>query len=152
MIMDKNLVFCESTSIAAAAGASTVLTDVVYIPRGRDHKGTLTNSRYNVSGKLFWNCVVEDEDLLAAVDGSVLTFALYNDTDSTPTTGGDIILSAEITENTPTEHPDGTLLFSIPLPVTQLKEYFGVKVSVATQDLSTGKVTSWIGGPPQLGT
>ena len=150
-IMDAELVFAESTSIAASAAGSTVLTDVVTIPQVNDHTDTAQNDRPNVSGRLHWNCVVEDEDLLAAVDGSVLTFELYNDTDTTPTTGGDAILTHTVTANTPTDQPDGTQLFSIPLPVGQLKPYYGVKVSVATQDLSTGKVTSWIGGPIQQG-
>jgi hypothetical protein len=149
--MDAELVFGESESIAASAAGSTVLDGIVTMPQVKDHKDTLQNDRPNVSGRLHWNCVVEDEDLLAAVDGSVLTFELYNDTDTTPATGGDAILTHVVTENTPSEHPDGTQLFSIPLPVGQLKPYYATKVSVATQDLSTGKVTCWIGGPIQQG-
>lgn len=153
MIMDANLLFCESFSIAGADGAHFHSTDMVYLPKGKDHKGTAIDSRYNASGKLFFNCVVEDEDMKAAVDGSVVTFYLYNGATGTAPlvdNGGSAIITKAITENTPSEHPDGTLLFSIPLPVDQLEEYFDVYVTVATQALSTGKVTCWIGGPVQM--
>lgn len=151
MRRDSQLVFATAVSIAASAAGSTVLTDVVYIPQVNDHKGTAMNDRPNVSGSLFWNCIVDGENMLAAVDGSVVTFELYADSDSTPTTGGTVILTKAITENTPTDHPDGTQLFCIPLPIGQFGPYLGVKVSVATQDLSTGKVSCWIGPPLQQG-
>lgn len=150
-IMDDQLLLCEAQSIAAAAGSSTVSTNVIYLPQVRDHKAALMNDRPNVSDRLHLNIVVEDEDLLAAVNGSVVTFELYNDTDAVPTTGGDVIVTKAITENTPTEHPDGTQICSIPLPADQLKPYFGLKTSIATQALSTGKITAWIGGPIQQG-
>jgi len=149
--MDSQLLLCEAQSIAAAAAGSTVSTNVVYIPQVVDHKGVAMNDRYNVSGRLHLNIVVEDEDMLAAIDGSVVTFELYNDTDAVPTTGGDVIVTKAITENTPTEHPDGTQICSIPLPSGALKPYFGLKTSIATQALSTGKITAWIGGPIQQG-
>lgn len=150
-IMDSQLLLCEAQSIAAAAAGSTVSTNVVYIPQVVDHKGVAVNDRYNVSDRLHLNIVVEDENMLAAVNGSVVTFGLYNDTDDVPTTGGDVIVTKAITENTPTEHPDGTQICSIPLPSGQLKPYFGLKTSIATQTLSTGKITAWIGGPIQQG-
>lgn len=150
-IMDSQLLLCEAQSIAAAAAGSTVSTNVVYIPQVVDHKGVAVNDRYNVSDRLHLNIVVEDENMLAAVNGSVVTFELYNDTDDVPTTGGDVIVTKAITENTPTEHPDGTQICSIPLPSGQLKPYFGLKTSIATQTLSTGKITAWIGGPIQQG-
>lgn len=151
-IMDKETTFCESMSIAASAGGSTDSTDNVYLPQVKDHKNADMNQRPNVSGRLCLNIVVEDEDMLAAVDGSVVTFALYADTDATTiTTDGDKIIERSITENTPSEHPDGTQLFCIPLPIEQIKPYLQLKVSVATQDLSTGKITAWIGPPTQQG-
>lgn len=146
-IMDSQLLLCEELSVAAAAGASTVSTNVIYLPAPVDHKGTSIDDRPNQSGRLYFNVVVEGTALLAAVDGSVVTFALYNDTDSTPTTGGTVICSKAVTCNTPTEHPDGTLICSIPLPATTLEAYYGMLVSVATQELSAGTVTAWIGGP-----
>lgn len=148
-IMDKELLFCESMSIAAAAAASTIATNVVYLPQVKDHKGSDVNNTINNTQRMCLNCVVEDEDMLAAVDGSVVTFELYNDTDAVPTTGGDVIITKAITENTPSEHPDGTQLFSIPLPLGKLKPYFGLKIGVATQELSTGKITAWIGPATQ---
>lgn len=150
-IMDSQLLLCESMSIAAAAAAHTHSTNVIYLPRPTDHTGTAMNDRPNTSGRLFWNCVVEDEDMLAAVDGSVVTFELFNHTAADAVDSGSAILSKAITENTPSEHKDGTQLFSIPLPAGQLSAYFEMKVSIATQTLSTGKVTSWIGGPIQQG-
>ncbi len=153
-MQDKQLVFFESTSIAANAAAHVHPGDIVYIPAVKDHKGSAMDDRPNTSGRLYWNMVVEDEDMLAAADGSAVTISLYNgDTGTAPLidNGGVVIDSVTITENTPSEHPDGTLLFSRPLPQGQLHPYFDVYVSVATQNLSTGKVTSWIGPPVQQG-
>jgi len=154
-MMDKDMVFLESVSIAGAAATHKHSTDIVRIPAVKDHKGSAMDDRPNVSGKLYWNCVVEDEDLLASVDGSVITFYLYNgDTGTNPLVdnGGAAIDSVAITENTPTEHPKGTLLFSRALPQGQLHEYYDVYATVATQELATGKVTSWIGTAVQQGT
>lgn len=153
-IMDEQLVFCESMSIAANADAHVHGTNLVYIPQVKNFKGTAIDDSPNNSGRLFWNVVVEDEDLLAAVDGSVVTFYLYNgDTGTNPLVdnGGVAIASIAITENTPSEHKDGTLICSIPLPAGQLHPYFDVYVTVGTQNLSAGKITSWIGGPVQQG-
>lgn len=150
-IMDAQLLLCESMSIAASAAGSTVSTNVIDLGAIVDHTGTSLLDRPFLNGRNYLNVVVEDEDLLAAIDGSVLTFALYNDSDAVPTTGGDVIASFTVTENTPTEHPDGTQLACIGLPVTQLKRYLGLLVSVATQALSTGKITAWIGPPIQQG-
>jgi len=152
-IMDAELLLCQELSIAAAAANHTHSTNIIYIPQVKDHKGSAMDDRPNVSGKLNLNIVVEGEDLLAAVDGSVITFALYNDAGATPVdSGGDVIITHAITENTPTEHPDGTQICSIPLPSGQLHPYFELLASIATQTLSTGKITAWIGGPIQQGT
>ena len=153
-IMDEQLVFCESMSIKANANAHVHGTNLVYIPKVKNFKGTAIDDSPNNSGRLFWNVVVEDENMLAAVDGSVVTFSLYNgDTGTNPLVdnGGVAIASIAITENTPSEHKDGTLICSIPLPAGQLHPYFDVYVTVATQNLSAGKITSWIGGPVQQG-
>lgn len=146
-IRDDLLSFTYQQSVAANANATTVLTDVVQNPQYTDHKGNAGYEPPNVGMKMCWNCIVDGEDLLAAVDGSVLTFSLYEDDEETPTTGGTAILTKAITENTPTEHPQGTVLFSIPLPVDAIKKYLGVACAITTQNLSTGKVTSWIGPP-----
>ena len=154
MIMDSQIVLAESESIAANAGNHKHFTNIVRIPAVVDHKGVAMDDRYNVSGRLYWNCVVEDQDMEAAVDGSIVTFYLYNGATGTNPlidNAGVPIDSVAITENTPSEHPDGTLLFSRALPATQLKEYFDLYVTVGTQNLSTGKVTCWIGGPVQQG-
>ncbi len=154
MIMDDQLLICESTSIAAAAAAHVHLTNIIYLPQVYDYKKTAMDDYPNISGRLYWNCVVEDEDMLAAVDGSVVTFYLYNgDTGTNPLVdnGGVAIDSVAITENTPSEHKDGTLLFSRQVPIGQLHPYFDLYVTVATQDLSTGKITCWLGGPVQGG-
>ena len=155
MIMDDQLKFCESFSIAANAGNHVHGTNIVRISNVKDHKGVTVKDRPNVSGRLYWNVVVEDEDMLAAVDGSIVTFYLYNGATGTNPlidNAGVVIDSVVITENTPSEHKDGTLLFSRAIPQGQLEEYFDIYVTVGTQHLSTGKVTAWIGGPVQQGT
>lgn len=153
-IMDSELLFCESMSIAANAAAHVHGTNIVYIPQVKNFKASAIDDSPNNSGRLFWNVVVEDTALLAAVDGSVVTFSLYNgDTGTNPLidNSGTAILSKSITCNTPTDHPDGTLILSIPLPAGQLHPYFDIYIAVATQNLSAGAITSWIGGPVQQG-
>lgn len=150
-MQDQQWIFATALSIAETAGNSTIGTDVVYLPQGVDHTDTAELDRTNVSGKNFLNIIVDTEDMLAAIDGSIVTFELYNDTDSVPTTGGDVIITKAITANTPTDQPIGTQILSIPLPSGPLKPYFNIKVSVATQDLSTGKVSAWIGPQTQQG-
>ena len=150
-IMDKEMVLCESMSIAKNADESTDSTYEIYIPQVKNHKGTAIDDSPNNSGRLYWNCVVEDEDLLAAAPSATITFSLYNHSATGAVAGGSVILSKAITETTTSGHPDGTLLFSIPLPAGQLDQYFEMNVAIATQNLSKGKVTSWIGGPVQQG-
>lgn len=150
-ILDSQLILCDTQDINSAAG-TVVGEHVVYIPRGVDHKGVAENDRPNVSDRLHLNVVVEDTDLLAAVDGCVLTIALMNDTDSVPTTGGDVIITKDITINTPAvNYVAGTQIMSVALPQGQLKEYYGILFTIATQTLSTGAITAWIGTPIQQG-
>lgn len=149
-IRDSQLILCTEQDINSAPG-TVVGEDVVYIPQGVDHKGVAENDRLNVSNKLMLNVLVDGADLLAAVDGAVLTVALMNDSDGVPTTGGDVILTQDFTIDTPSNYEDGTQLLSVALPQGQLKEYYGILFTVATQTLSTGKISAWIGGPIQQG-
>lgn len=150
-IVDAQLILCDEQDINSAAGV-VVGENVVYIPRGVDHKGVAENDRPNVSDRLHLNVIVEGVDLLAAVDGCVLTIALMNDTDVIPTTGGDVILTKDITINTPAvNYVAGTQIMSVPLPHGPLKEYYGILFTIATQTLSTGGITAWIGPAIQQG-
>jgi len=151
MRRDAQLIFTTGQAISGAANNVIVLTDQILINQAKDHTGALGNDRPNVSGDLYWNCIVDGADLLAAVDGCVITFNLYADSDSTPTTGGTVIDSFVVTENTPSEHKDGSCLFSRSLPQGTFGPYLGVTATLTVQALSTGKVTSWVGPPLQQG-
>lgn len=151
-IMDSELIFEEGWDISGSANDTDTSDNVIYLPAVTDHKGDSMNQGPNVSGRLCWNGVVEDTDLLAAVDGSVITFSLYAHTSATNvTSSGTLIDSVSITANTPTDHPDGTQLFCRPLPMGQIAPYLQVKRAIATQDLSTGGVTIFISPPIQQG-
>jgi hypothetical protein len=144
--MDSTLLLCEAQSIATTAGAAaTVSTNVIDLGAHIDHKGNSIDSRTNTTGALALNIVVEDEAILAVTNGAVVTFRLFDDTDTLPTTGGRQILEFAITATTTPAHPDGTQICSLPLPAIALSRYLGMATSVTTQDLSTGKVTAWIG-------
>lgn len=152
-MMDNDLVLCEELAVGTSVG-SVASTYAVYIPAMKDHKGDAMDDRPNVSGRLCLNIVTEGADLVAAVDGSVLTFDLYMDTDTTPTTGGTKVITYAITVNTAatdTNYSDGTLICSIPLPIMQMDQYLGLYMTIATQEIATGKVTAWIGTPHQQG-
>lgn len=147
--MDSQLLFSEAQSIVGNDGTATTSTNEVYVPQVLDHKGSSMNDRPNVSGKLFWNCVVEDQDLQAEVDGCVLTVSLYNHTATGAVASGSPIDEVSFTiNNSAVAYPDGSKLFSRAIPVGQLSPYFEVKYAKATQNLSSGKVTCWIG--PQI--
>lgn len=151
-IKDNDLILMDETDIATTA-TSKAVGAVVRIPKGKDFKGNAADDRPNVSGRLYWNCVVEGTDLLAGTTGSVVTLTLYNHKTNTPTDGGTAILATVpvSVNDTTTNKPAGTVLGSIPLPSGALKEYFQVYLTVDTQTLAAGKVSSWIGGPIQQG-
>lgn len=149
--LDSQLILSDTQDVSSSAG-NVVGESVVYIPRGVDHKGVAVNDRPNVSDRLHLNVLVEDTDLLAAVDGCTLTIALMNDDDDVPTTGGDVIITKTITINEPAvNYVAGTQIMSVALPQGQLKEYYGILFTIATQTLSTGAITAWIGPPIQQG-
>jgi Bbp16 len=150
-IMDAQLLFCESQSHAAAAASATVSTNVVDLGAHFDHTGAALTDPAFLNGSMCLNVVVEDEDLAAGADSAAVTMELYADSDDTPTTGGDVILSKVLSVTQATNYPDGTQLWCARLPVSALKRYLGFKTSVATQALSTGKITAWIGPPIQQG-
>ena len=148
---DAQLLFSDAQDLTTAVG-TVVSEDVVYIPQVTDHTGTARNDRPNVQGGLHLNIIVDTIDMLAAVAGCILTINLLNDTDTTPTTGGDTILSKEITIDTPAVNfVAGTQIMSVPLPVGILKPYFGINYVVSVQDLSTGSVSAWLGPAIQNG-
>lgn len=152
-IMDAQLLFSESQSIAGNSGTSTESTNIVYIPMVYNPAYTLVDDAPNVSGRLYLNIVCEDQDLLAAADSCALTIALYADTDDTTvTTDGDVLLTKTFTiTQSAVAYADGDQLWCQPLPVTAFNQYLAVKYTKATQNLSTGKVTAWIGPPCQQG-
>lgn len=153
-IMDDQLIICESTSIAATAGDHVHLTDIVYLPQVYDYKKAAMDDYPNISGRLYWNIVVEDEDMLGAADSATVTFYLYNgDTGTNPLidNGGVVIDSYAMSQGLTTATKDGSLILSRAIPVGQLHPYFDLYVTVATQNLSTGKITCWLGGPVQGG-
>lgn len=151
-MMDDQLIFCESKSIAASSGAHVHGTNIVYVPQVYNFKTSAVDDSPNNSGRLYWNVVVEDQDLAAAADSAVVTFYLYNgDTGTNPLidNSGEAILSKAISVTQVTNYPDGSQVLCMPLPLGQLHTYFDIYVTVATQNLSTGKITSWIGPPIQ---
>ena len=152
MRRDAQLIFATAQSVAAAAAGSTVLTDTVLIPQVKNSlTGLLTDDRPNVSGDLCWNAIVDGASFAAAVNGAVVTFELWADSDATPTTGGTVIDTFAFTENTASTHLDNSYLFSRRLPLGTYGPYLGVKVGIAAQALSTGTVSCWIGPPLQQG-
>jgi len=151
-IMDAELLLCEELDINGVSGADTNSTNEIYIPQIKNHKGAASDDSPNNSGELFWNCVVEGADLLAGTDGSTIKCDLYNHSATGAVAAGEIILTKTITANTPTEHPDGTQLFSLALPAGPLHPYFEAEFTIGVQTLTTGKVTSWIGNSIQQGT
>lgn len=145
-MIDSQLVLMDAQTVTCNAASTVVGETVVYIPAVATHTGAAMDDKTFLNRNLCFHVTV-DTATVAAVDGAAVTVALYNDTDSTPTTGGTVIATTTFTENTPTEHPAGTVILSTPLPTTGLKPYFGVLVSVATQNIASGKLNAWIGPP-----
>lgn len=158
-VMDANWLFGESFDCSLTAGQSTVFTNVIDMGSHLDHKGNaISPAGGNLfqSGKSFLNIVVEDIAFVADADGSVVSFILYEHTSATTPSSGNEIWRHTITVNmdssetaTGRSYVDGTLIVSAPLPARNLERYLGLYVSVATQTLSTGSATAWIGPPAQ---
>jgi hypothetical protein len=154
-IMDAELLFGESIDLGSTSATSSVSgTNVVYIPQVKDHKGSSQNDYPNVSGRLCLNMVVEDEALQGSAGSSVITIRLYNHTAAAGIASGDQIIEhiAITASASGTTYADGTQIMCVPLPIRQLKPYFGVNFAVATTKLAAGKVTAWLGPPIQQGT
>ena len=149
-IMDKELLLCESFGIAATSGNSVLSTNVIYLPQVNNFKGTAVADMPNVSGNLHLNIVCEDESLVAASTTNV-ALALYNDDNATPATAGSAVVTCTISQGATGGYTDGKQICSIALPAGQLKQYYQLKVTPATANLTAGKITAWIGGPIQQG-
>ncbi len=149
-MMDNELIFGEAQDVTG--GATVDSSDNVYIPQVEDGKNNNENDRPNVSTNLCLNVVVEDEDLLAGSSNRTCSIKLYADSDDTNiTTDGDMVLQFDFTVNSGTSnYPDGTRICSLPLPVNQLKPYLQAQFAESNNDISTGKLTWWIGPPHQI--
>jgi hypothetical protein len=148
-IMDAQLLFSESQDVSANAGASVDSTNEVYIPQVNDHTETARSDRPNTSGRLYLNGVVEDTAW--AGDGAVVTITLYHHTATGAVAGGAILITVPTITLTATGLPDGTQLFSIPLPQGTINPYLEVNVAVATANMTAAGFTCWIGNQIQQG-
>lgn len=153
-IMDAQLLFGESIDIGStSASASVSGTNVVYLPKVKDHKASSQNDRPNVSRDLCLNMVVEDEALTTASGSAAVTVRLYAHTAAASYVSGDQIIEKAITvDGSAANYPDGAQIMSIPLPGGQIKPYLGVNFAVATKKVTAGKITAWIGPMIQQGT
>jgi hypothetical protein len=126
-------------SMAINAAANAISTNVIQLPTGVDWKG---NTIYPGPHRLGMNRVLckVDTKLVAAVDGAVLTVAVYTHSAATSIDSGTLLASKDITVNI--DGPAvGTILADLMLPqdATYL-QYLGVDYSVATQNISSGAV------------
>ena len=155
-IMDSQLLFGEAIDVGStSAAASVISTNVVYIPQVTDHTGTSRDDRPNVSGRLHFNVVIEDEVAAGSGGTAAVTVNLANSSATITNSNlasADTLCSVVISADASgSNYPDGTQVCSIPLPTTTLEQYFAAGFTVATKPLATGKFTAWIGNAIQQG-
>jgi hypothetical protein len=144
---DAKQIFSDEQTVALNAGVSALSTNVISLATGKNYKNFQTsNTKYadpSDAGITRILVQVMGELLEAAVDGATLTIGLY--THSTATVNsGTLIDSKVVTVNTAGTGATaiGTVLwdFGVPNEVLAATKYFGLYYTVATQNISTGKV------------
>jgi len=154
--MDAQLLFSESQDLGStSASAGVVSTNNVYAPQIKDFKHSNQNQRVNVSGKLYWNNVVEDEAFAGSGGSATVTVSLLAHTAaitasnySAATTVDSFTMTADASG---ANYPDGQQIASRAIPQGQIAPYMAVWYAVTTKKLKTGFVTSWIGNAIQQG-
>jgi hypothetical protein len=147
-VLDSELLFGEAIDIGStSASASVSGTNVIYLPKVKNHKGSSVNQQPNNSGRLYLNMVVEDEALGTASGSAVVTCRLYAHTAAASYVSGDQIIEKAITVAAvaSTAYGDGVQIMSHPLPAGDIKPYLGINFAVATKKVTQGKITAWIG-------
>jgi hypothetical protein len=145
--MDAKHVFSDEQTVALNAGANANSTNVWSAATGKAEFDSTTAkyADFSTLAEMRILVTVEGEALAAAVDGAVLTIAVYEHTAATSIDSGNVILTKDITVNTAATGATaiGTVLADFILPQGEIDEkYLGLDYSVATQNISTGKVTA----------
>ena len=154
-IQDKLMLFSEAQDLGSISAAGTdQSTDVFDVGADNiDYKGSTIFPPFSDKGDLFAICQVDTEELLASSSSATLTVRLKTHTAATSIKSGTTLLTETVTVSAAASSATaiGTVLMKLPLPVgATYKRYTGFTYNVATKNMSTGKVVSWIGPSAQV--
>ena len=147
MILDNELVMMDSTAIGTTIASIAAKGTVLDFGSGdKNAVGDTIYQRPGEGGRLVWNIVCEDADF-AGTTGAVVTFSLVTDSVDTLDSTQRVIATHTVTmANTTADPDDGDIIARIPIPATQaFLRYVGTMVTIATQNMSAGKATTWLG-------
>lgn len=139
---------CDGTSVAINAGQAFYGEVVRDLGTGVNSQHVSRTPSPSNLGTMF--CVVTAKtDLVAAVDGAVLTFNFYTHTSSTASAiaSGTLLGTKAITVNTPVESSQkaGETLWIFALPDNvDYSRYIGIAGTVATQNISSGTINAFL--------
>jgi hypothetical protein len=153
MNLDDSLIFAMNVSVAAAAGTTTVIGDVIDL--GSPGQGGTPNAiTFPGDGEpLYLNILTGNTEIITAGAAGTLELQLRSDSTSnlatSPTiharsrayvTDDDAANSAELNVN-------GKILV-VPLPVENYERFLGVVAVVGGVDITAGNIKAWIGKHP----
>lgn len=147
MVRDNDLIFSDEQSAALNAGVNADSTNNIRLAAGEDYLGNTKYADISALGEMRLLVTVEDTALAAAVDGAVLTIGLYNHTAASSFASGTKLLEKSVTVNTAGTGATaiGTVLIDLGIPIDEItKEYLGLDIDVATQNISAGKISAML--------
>ena len=142
MILDAKLVICDETDITGAV-SNAVTGDVLDLGTGGTNAfGAAQTPNIGEGGGVFFNLCCAGADFANAGGTSDITFSLVTATDSALTTSATVLAQKTSVDQTPN---DGDMIWRVSVPGGLVLRYLGLVVNVADVNLSSGKISAWIG-------
>lgn len=145
-ITDSKLLFSEAQSISPAAGAADVSTNTLNLGTLKDKRQSTIQNQIGRSGRVKINVQVEGTAVKAAGAGT-LAIKLYTKASASSMTSGTLLATSKLitTANNSTTLPDGTVLWQASVPAAGMLQYCALAYEAASNNITAGQVTAWLG-------
>lgn len=147
MIIDALTTFAYNTDISGTAGGPTTVGDQVDIQGLGLEEGTTGELRdIGIHGQpISYRVMVGDTNFDAAADSSAVTIALVTADNAALTTNPTVVDTFTVSvDNAGALFPEGYKLREVVLPSFAWQRYIGLRVTIATQTLSTGTISAFL--------
>ena len=151
-IKDAKQLFSSAQSISPNAGAADVSTNTLNLGTLEDKRNSTLQNQIGRTGMMQITAQVEGTAVKAAGAGTLLV-KLYTKASASSMTSGTLIATAEAvtTANNSTSNPDGTVLAQFSVPAKGMLQYCALAYEAATQNVTAGQVTAWLGRDVEAG-